>query len=170
MTELDKEVNNLIMQEIGLEVGRDQRIYDQDTGSSIRINGMDVIAPGCYAGHKAVEFDPHNNRKMMNQLFGYFLNKYSDETDIDVLSYYNVNTLDGEKIECKMSDNSTIRSKPYKRDSLKYTDIIMQLNGDNSEDLNKYDQIPNTKTVKGRTKRGVSSNGNKTNRKTAKNS
>lgn len=138
MTEMEREINTLIMQEIGLEVGRNQRIYDQDTGDALRINGMDIVAPGCYGGKQAIEFDPYNNRKMMGQLFGHFLEKYSDETGVDVLSYYNVDSGSDVKVECRMSDDTIVSSKPYGRDSLKYTDIIMQLNGGES-DLTKYD-------------------------------
>lgn len=147
MTEMEREINTLIMQEIGLEVGRNQRIYDQDTGDALRINGMDIVAPGCYGGKQAIEFDPYNNRKMMGQLFGHFLEKYSDETGVDVLSYYNVDSGSDVKVECRMSDDTIVSSKPYGRDSLKYTDIIMQLNGGES-DLTKYD-IPQAKeTIK----------------------
>lgn len=148
MTDAEREINMLIMQEIGLEVRQNQRIYDQDTGDAIRLNGMDIVAPGCYGGRQAIEFDPFNNRKMMGQMFGYFLEKYSDETDVDVLSYYNVDAGANGRVECKMSDNTMITSKPYARDSLKYTDIIMQLNGEGDTDLSKYD-IPQVKeTVK----------------------
>ena len=155
MNATDKEINTLIMQEIGLEVGSRQRIYDQDTGAVIKINGMDVVAPGSYCGNKAMEFDPHNNRKMMSQLFGHFLEKYSEETDIDVLIYYNVDDVDSKsKIECVLSNNEVITSKPYTRDSLKYTDIIMQLNGGDAGDLTKYDTIPTKETVKKVSKKG----------------
>lgn len=147
MTDIEREINMLIMQEIGLEIRNDQKLYDQDTGDAIKVNGMDVMAPGCYGGRHAIEFDPYNNRKMMGQMFGYFLDKYSDETGVDALSYYNVDSGEDGRVECKMSDNELISSKPYTRDSLKYTDIIMQLNGGGT-DLSKYD-IPQTKeTVK----------------------
>ena len=82
MNNLDKEFNTLIMQEIGLEIGDDDRIYDQETQNIIRMNGMDVMAPGCYGGRNSIEFDPYNNKKMMSQLFGYFIDKYSEETGV----------------------------------------------------------------------------------------
>ena len=143
MTEMEKEINTIIMQEIGLEVGKNNIICDQDTGDALKINGMDIVAPGCYGGKQSIEFDPYNNRKMMGQLFGHFLGKYSDETGVDVLSYYNVDSGVDMKVECRMSNDSIVSSKSYGRDSLKYTDIIMQLNGGEA-DLSKYD-IPQTK-------------------------
>ena len=147
MTEMEREINTLIMQEIGLEVGRDQKICDQDTGDVLRINGMDIVAPGSYCGKQSIEFDPYNNRKMMGQLFGHFLEKYSDETGVDALSYYNVDTGREAKVECRMSDDTVISSKAYGRDSLKYTDIIMQLNGGEA-DLSKYDVPQIKETIK----------------------
>ena len=147
MTELDREINTIIMQEIGLEIGRNNKIYDQDTG----------VAPGFYGGRHAIEFDPHNNKKMRGQLFGYFLNKYADESGVEIPSYHNIDdkSKDSGFIECLIDEDGTlnpIRSKAYKRDSLKYTDIIMQLNGDNSVDLSKYDQDVVKPTVKKKSK------------------
>lgn len=134
MNDTDKNVNMLFMREIGLEVRKGQRIYDQDTGLPVTINGMSIVAPGFYGGRRSIEFDPYNNRKLMGQLFGYFMDKQSDETGVEVTAYYNVDN----HIECRMADNEIIKSKPYQRDSLKYLDIIMQING-GREDLSSYD-------------------------------
>ena len=142
MNELDMEINDTIMREIGLEPDSKNRICDQDTGAKIQINGMSVVKAGCYGGKNSMEFDPHNNRKLMNDLFGYFLNKYEDETGESIMSYYNVDDVKGKnKIEVKLDDETTITSHSYKRDSLKYADIIMQMNGENKNniDLSKYD-------------------------------
>lgn len=166
MTELDLEVNTILMREMGLEIGNGNRIVDQDTGLAINIRGMGLMAPGCYGGSGAMEFDPHNNNRLMRQLFGYFLNKYSDECDIDVMTYYNVGNGDKTCVECKMDNNSTIRSKPYLRDSLKYADIIIQLNGEESPDLSKYDIAQERSTVR----KGGRNAKNKPNSKTAINS
>lgn len=143
MTEIEKKANMLIMEEIGLEIRKGQRIYDQDTGLPVKINGMDIVAPGCLTGRKSVEFDPYNNRKMMGQLFGYFMDKQSDETGVEVTTYYNVD----DRVECRMSDNEVIKSSSYKKDSLKYLDIIMQING-GKQDLSIYDIKDEKPTVK----------------------
>ena len=170
---MDKEINNIIMQEIGLGVGDNHKIYDQDTGFELAIGGSSLVEPGYYGGRNTIEFDPHNNRKMMVQMFEYFLRKHSSETDIDTLAYYNVSpaatdAANGEYIECRMSDDSFIKSRSYKRDSLKYTDIIMQLNGE-SVPLDQYDTPVVKPTIK--RGRGANSNGrNNSNSKTTKNS
>ena len=166
MNKKDLEINNLIMQEIGLEIGIGNKIVDQDTGAALAFKGMSVIAPGTYS-HNAIEFDPHNNKKMMSNLFGYFLDKHSEESDVDVLAYYNVDAENNKSsIECKLSDQTKITSKAYTRDSLKYADIIIQLNGGTAPDFDQYD-IEKPTTV--RKKRSTNAK-NKSNTKTAKNS
>lgn len=167
MNNINKEINTLIMQEIGLDIGPGNRIFDQDTGMEIKINGMDVIAPGCYCDDKSIEFDPYNNRRLMGQLFSHFLDKYSNETDLDVLTYYNVDSDNKSRVECLFSDNSTVSSKSYNKDSLKYTDIIIQLNGGEANDLNKYDLLEEKESIK-RRKRGTRNNVTSTKNKSNK--
>ena len=153
MNDFDKEINIRIMQELGYEPNRHKQLVDQDSGSPIVINGMPVMTPGYYGGRNSIEFDPYNNKKMMNQVFGHFLEKYSDETGTNVSTFYNIDGTDGTgRVECKFSDNQTITSGAYARDSLKYVDIIMQLNGDPSgeEDLRKFDIVEKKPTVKPR--------------------
>jgi len=167
MNPSDVEINNLIMREIGLEVDSAHRIVDQDTGMAMKFRGMNIMAPGAYCGRNAIEFDPHNNKKMMNLLFGYFVEKHSEESDVYVSTFYSVDKgNDKGSVECRMSDQTTIVSKPYTRDSLKYADIITQLNGGESPDLKQYDTVRET-TVK---RKGNNSGKNKSNPKTAKNS
>ena len=153
MNDFDKEINIRIMQELGYEPNRHRQLIDQDSGNAIVINGMPVTAPGYYGGRNSIEFDPYNNKKMMSQVFGHFLEKYADENGVNVSAYYNIDGKDGTgKVECKFSDNQTITSGAYARDSLKYVDIIMQLNGDPAcdDDLRKYDIVEKKSAVKSR--------------------
>lgn len=162
MNQLDTEINTIIMQELGLEVGIGNRIVDQDTGGTIRFRGKDVMAPGFYNG-RSVEFDPINNGKMMNSLFDRFLETHSEQSDVYVSTFYSID--DSNCIECRMSDQTSIRSGSYDREGLKYADIIIQLNGGRSSDLSKYDEVPKPTIVK---KRG-NGNGNKSNTRTTRN-
>ena len=166
MNQIDLNINNLIMREIGLEVGTGHRIIDQDTGATMTFGGRDIVAPGIYGGSNAIEFDPYNNKRMMNRLFGYFLEKHADESDVEVTTYYNVDKGEKGSIECKMSDHTTITSKPYIRESLKCADIIIQLNGGEAPDFSEYDTV-NEPPVK---KRSSTNAKNKSNSKAAKNS
>ena len=90
MDNKDIQINRIIMEEIGLDVGEYNRIIDQDTGLEISMKGQHIVAPGSYCGHNAIEFDPYNNRKMMNQFFSYFIKKVSVESENEVLTYYNI--------------------------------------------------------------------------------
>ena len=153
MNDFDKEINLKIMQELGLEPNRHRQVIDQDSGMAIVINGMPVMAPGYYGGRNSIEFDPYNNKKMMSQLFGHFLEKYADENGVSVSAFYNIDSKDNSgKVECKFSDNQVVTSRPYCRDTLKYVDIVMQLNGDQERNLEKYDIVEKKPTVKPRKK------------------
>lgn len=166
MNQTDLSINNLIMNEIGLEVSTSNRIVDQDTGMTMTFGGKEIIAPGAYGGYNTVEFDPYNNKRMMNRLFGYFLEKHADESDVGVMTYYSVDKGDKSSIECRMTDQSVISSKPYIRDSLKCADIIIQLNGGEAPDFSEYDTVTETTVKKG----SKTNAGNKSNSKAAKNS
>ena len=88
MNAIDMNVNMVILREMGLDVDSTGTVYDQDTGHVLNVNGMRIVAPGLEGiKGESVEFDPYNNRKLMDLLFGYFINKYSKETDIDMLTY-----------------------------------------------------------------------------------
>lgn len=166
MNQTDLNINNIIMQEIGLEVSASNRIIDQDTGMTMTFGGREIVAPGVYGGFNTVEFDPYNNKRMMNRLFGYFLEKHAEESDVGVMTYYSVDKGDKGSIECRMSDQSTIRSKPYIRDSLKCADIIIQLNGGEAPDFSEYDTVKETTVKKGSRTNAK----NKSNSKAAKSS
>ena len=71
-------------------------------------------------------------------------------------------------MECILDDNTRITSKSYLRDSLRCVDIMSQLNGGESPDLSKYDVEKPKPTVIN--KRRATSNGNKSDSKTRKNS
>ena len=149
MNDFDKEVNTLIMREVGFEVGPGRRIYDQDSGMPIKINGMEVVAPGSYSNRQFVEFDPYNNRRLMGHVFNYYINKQYEESGREVLTYYNKDdTPAGGKVECRLDDNTIITSNQYTRDTLKYVDIMMRLNGEENPNLEQYDVPMIKETVK----------------------
>ena len=139
--EVKNSVNQILFDEMGLEIGPRYRVFDQDTGQQLKFIGMDIVAPRCLGGKTSVAFDPYGNRKLMTQLFGYFLNKYESEEDVDVLSYYTVDgtTPDKSCIACKMSDNTVVKSGEYRREVVRITDLIMRLNGATDVDLSQYD-------------------------------
>lgn len=142
MNQIDKEINEIIMNEMGLDIGLESRIYDQDTMRPIEVNGMKVMAPGVYGGKQSVEFDPYNNRKQMSYLFSYYTKKFAEENGKEVIASYAVDDDNGKgKIECRLENNEIISSGSYQRDTLKYADMIMKMNGDPnpSQTIAKYD-------------------------------
>lgn len=168
MDSMDKEVNKIIMQELGLEPSSNNCMIDQDTGMAIIFRGMNVTAPGTYGGRNSIEFDPHNNKKLMNALFGHFLNKYEYESDVSVSTYFDVDVGNNKSVlQVRMDDDTCISSKPYLRSSLRCIDIISQLNGEEAPDLSQYDIAETFDTV--RRKRGTANGKNSSKSKTTRN-
>ena len=149
MDELSMKFNTMIMNEIGLEVGARQRLYDQDTGTLVQFEGKDLVAPGAASGREAQEFDPYNSAKMMSQMFSYYTDKLADAGEINPFDIiYSVDGQNGRgRVEMK-NDEEFMKSKEYVRDQCKYADLILQINGDENPDLKEFD-IPKTKeTIK----------------------
>lgn len=154
MDELSMKFNKMIMEEIGLEVGPRQRLYDQDTGMMVKFEGKDLVAPGAASGREAQEFDPYNSTKMMSQMFSYYTDKLAESGEINPFNIiYSVDTDKGRgRVEMK-NDEEFMKSKDYQRDQCKYADLILQINGDENPDLKEFD-IPKVKeSVKKKTTR-----------------
>lgn len=140
MDELSMKFNKLMMEEMGLEVGPRQRLYDQDTGMLVQFDGKDLVAPGSASGREAQEFDPYNSTRMMAQMFSYFTDKLVESGEADEYDViYNVDNGNGKgHIEMK-NDNNILISKDYQRDQCKYADLVLRLNGDDDPDLAEFD-------------------------------
>jgi hypothetical protein len=140
MEDLDKKINNLLMEEMGLEEGDRRRVYDQDSGIQYQFKGKDLVSPGAKGGKTAIEFDPINNSKMMNLMFGGFVDKLEDEESIPPVASY-CTVPDGDKIRAKIlfSDKSVVQSNPYKNETVCYADLVFRLNGEEDVNLDEYD-------------------------------
>jgi gamma-glutamyl-gamma-aminobutyrate hydrolase PuuD len=90
-------------------------------------------------GNKDMVFDPASNKSVMSSLFDYYANKLQEEDEHYVSMYYEKQEEDKTSLEAKV-DDEIITTKPYYRDSLKYVDMIMQLNGSKDVDLSQYDE------------------------------
>ena len=152
MDQLSLKFNKMIMEEVGLEIGERQRLYDQDTGCLVQLEGKDLVAPGAASGKEAQEFDPYNSTRMMSQIFGYYAKKLADSGEAPEYGVvYNVDCGKGmSRVEIK-NDEEKLSSKAYQRDQCKYADLILQINGDENPDLKEFDvrkELPK-KSVKG---------------------
>ena len=145
MDELSMKFNKMIMEEMGFEVGDNQRLYDQDNGMILQFEGKDLVAPGSYYGREAIEFDPYNSTKLMVQMFSYYTNKLVENGESEEYNVlYNVDSGNSKgRIELK-NDTNKLVSGVYQRDQCKYADLMLQLNGDEHPDLKEFD-IPKLK-------------------------
>lgn len=147
-----EELTVKIMQDIGLEIDRNNNVIDQDTGVQLQFKGKNVKFNACSPvsiSKGDVLLDPVENPTMMSQLFSHFTNKLDDEDGRYISIVYSSNTDKNGKgyVECKEGSN-TLRSDEYYRDSLKYASLIMKLNGDEAVPLNELDSKPEQKRRK----------------------
>lgn len=137
--------NEFVMEEIGLEVSDyDKHIADQDTSLPITCNGKFLTTKTREEGIRSNEvlFDPIHNAKQMQLLFGYYTNKLAAENDgalyVDTLYAKKENEKGFSSLAIKVN-RQEIASKPYCNESVKYADLICQLNGEKNVDLSVYD-------------------------------
>lgn len=140
MNPTEQYLNEMLMQEIGLDVGPRMRLLDQDTGQTLTFKGKDLVAPNALPNNNVVVFDCYNSTALMQMMFGFYTKKYEEDNGVSIDRSYTKEVKDG---KCAMtiidSNNNAITSTPYQRDTLRYMDLIMRLNGDESPDLSKYD-------------------------------
>lgn len=144
-------INKIIMQEIGLGVDNYQKIIDQDTRETLLFKEKNMkysSQNNVLIGRNDMIFDPINNRFLMMSLFDHFATKIEEEDGKYISIYYDVNGENGSALEAVV-DGEKITSDYYNNDSLKYLDIIMQLNDAENISLKQYDkEIPQDKGKK----------------------
>lgn len=142
MTDLDKKINMLLMEEMGLEEGDRRRVIDQDTGALYQMKGRDLVSPGSQSGKMAIEFDPINNARMMSFMFGNFVDKLVNDETIPPVTGYHIDTHEKDrkfKASINFADNTTVSSDYYNNETTAYADLILRLNGDDDPDVREYD-------------------------------
>lgn len=154
MTDKEFKFNLSVMQEMGLEEGDRRRVIDQDTGEYCIIGNKEIVTPKSQAGKNAVEFDAIYNSRMMSKLFSDFVDKLSEEGEIEgCISFGSYEDKHSGMMSARamLIDGSIINSKPYKNESLCYVDLVKQLNGEDNVDLSEYDKkkvIKNEKSTR----------------------
>jgi len=136
-------LNIQLMQEMGLEEGERRRVIDQDTGKICSMGSREIVTPGSQSGKNSIEFDVINNPRMMSSLFSEFVDKLSEEGDIEGCMNFGsyLNKQDGTMTAKLMFVNGeTIQSKAYNNEALCYADLVFQLNGEEDVDLKKHDK------------------------------
>ena len=155
MDKKDMELNKRLMMEVGFDVGDHRRLIDQDTGLEVKFDGKYLVAPGSKSGKNSIEFDPINDVHQMSSVFSYYNQKVASEDGEEVRTYFPVETdpkTNKGYIEAR-TDTKVYRSNEYNNDSLKFTDIIMKMNGANKVDLSEYDRSKEELALKRKEKR-----------------
>lgn len=141
-----EELLNRLMSEIGLDVDDNNHIVDQDTGMNLQFNGKNLLCDDptkrIFKKRDEITFNPIESPKLMNSLFSYYINKIHEEDGRYINIYYPVQDGDKGYMELKEeTTNTTMKSNSYKNDCLKYADLILQLNGNDDNDLRKFDFV-----------------------------
>lgn len=133
----DMTFGQLLLDEIGLEIHFD-KIIDQDTRKVVDIPFMP---------YQTVLTIKHidsliKNPKAVNALFNYFLQKIMIEQNIyiDVVYYKQLKNSRNLPLAIKANGKEFI-SRIYNNESLRYLDLICQLNGGTDVDLSRFDNI-----------------------------
>lgn len=81
-----------LFNEIGLSIGPNGYLYDQDTGNFIQFDEKYIkasLSPDqIYAGRNEILFEPNMNYKLIDRLFGYYLDKCQHSEDGDIIGGY----------------------------------------------------------------------------------
>ena len=128
---MNSEFNLLVLAEIGLDIDEYGNIIDQDNYNQLSYRGKAFTAK-VPAQKGQVVFDPLRDQKQMNSLFMYFIDKLGREEERYVTSYYTNGTPNKNvksSIGLVIDDGVKLNSGNYYNDSLKYMDLIIQLNG-----------------------------------------
>jgi hypothetical protein len=83
------ELDYHLFMEMGFSINKDDYLYDQETGAIITFSDKQVKASVdpkhiVYAGKNDIVFSPTDNYTFVNRLFGYFLDKISNDPESDI--------------------------------------------------------------------------------------
>jgi hypothetical protein len=141
-TEYD--LGKAIIDEMGLSVGEEYVLHDQETGVPVQFQGKNVKFSATnpelvYIGNGDVLFDPVHNLQMINKMMGMYLDKEAEEGNEIMCMYDDFNK--DEKTTShtiKFSPENKVTSHYYKNKCLSICDNFMQLANLNN-DLSKFD-------------------------------
>ena len=151
-------LNKMIMEEIGLSVDKQNKVYDQDTRQPLLFKDKNMKFSSQHnvalSGNDMV-FDPANNKGLMSSLFDYYTQKLEDEEGIYVSGHFEESGDDGKMSVTLMIDNNQIKTNSYSNNSLSYLEAIKILNGSENTDLSQYDSVKQIKAPTRRKKKGI---------------
>jgi hypothetical protein len=125
-------------------------LYDQESGNYLTFENLYIKASTAgneiYAGRNEIVFDPAFNYKLIDRLFGFFLDKCQNSDDGDLLggfiAYYSEDNPERkQRVVVKTNRRGDISSKWYWCIYLAYIDCIFAINEYNV-DLSNFDVEP----------------------------
>lgn len=141
-TQMDEiNLTNDLLCVLGLSINQtDNILIDQDTQQPLLFEGKNIKATNnpikpAYISENDVKLEPMNPRavRLMNRIFGYYLDKAASDGDIKKSISFNFDEVDPEtklfKLVVKFFDGTKYESMPYRNRSLLYTATIMELDG-----------------------------------------
>lgn len=135
---------------LGLDVNpSDNTLMDQDTQQAIIFEGKNIkvtrnaLKPA-YISANDVKLDPTDPKctKLMSRLFGFFLDKSTENGDIPkVLAYFFDDETEDKKVKLivKYEGGTVFESDEFRNKAIVYTDAIFKIDGSFYYDLKKFD-------------------------------
>lgn len=130
--------------EIGLSIGQDFSILDQDYGTIVFLHGKTL--KGGFNNQEPrityndIYFDPINNVKLMRTLFQYYVNKIRELENRYFSVFYPVFGDNGLGSMVIKNETEVYKSRYYHNEALRYIDLIFKISG-NDYDLSNFDQV-----------------------------
>lgn len=149
-----KEMYYNLFLEIGLSINNEQFIYDQDTGIVLKYKDKRIkmsFTNDVYGSNNDVVFDPSVNYDLMVKLFGYYIEKETQNgNDIGYIAHFSEEEFNRafimkderyrQRVVVK-TKNGDFKTAPYYNIYLAYIEAIFILSG-NNYDLSNFDILP----------------------------
>lgn len=125
-----------VLQQLGLEIDINGYIIEQDSEMKLYVKGKPITN---ISSRYSLGFDPLSNGHLMSFLFSYYLSKLQSEEDRYITMFYSSSKeRNGKGYMAVQEQGELIKSRVYNNDSIKYLDLLYQLNG-LSKNLIHYD-------------------------------
>ena len=144
-----------LFMEIGLAINNEQYVYDQDTGIILKFKDKRIkmsFTSDVYAGNNDIIFDPSTNYDLMVKLFGYYIEKETNEgNDIGYIAHFTEEENGkafipkDERFKQRVvvrTRNGDICSNYYYNLYLAYIEIIFIISENPQYDLSNFDILP----------------------------
>lgn len=140
-----RELNDLVLKEVGLDIDRYYNVVDQDTGIQLQINGKLIkyyfgSEMGSYLTSDEKILDVGHDPYLMNFLVSYYIEKIKEEDeDLYIFSYHSIYDKIINKSALEFKGSINLKTRFYTMDALKFIEGLFRLTGSDI-DLTEYDE------------------------------